>query len=160
MIINITKQDTDKLSVGILFQIGNNSYKLNDSDFIIFINEENKRRNHRVELKMKEIEANLRPFSFYDKDEQKYKERLKQECIPPKFIPFKANPIKWRSQVKVEQGLEDNEKARKEKNQKRAQELLAQSSLPPRMEKYQKNQMLFLLKIFQILKIQILIPKK
>ena len=42
IIINITKQDTDKLSVGILFQIGNNSYKLNDSDFIIFINEENK----------------------------------------------------------------------------------------------------------------------
>ena len=106
------------------------------------IEREKKRRNHRVELKMKEIEANLRPFSFYDKDEQKYKERLKQECIPPKFIPFKANPIKWRSQVKVEQGLEDNEKARKEKNQKRAQELLAQSSLPPRMEMHEKHKKL------------------
>ena len=41
IIINITKQEMDTLSVGILFQIGNNFYKLNDSDFIIFINEEN-----------------------------------------------------------------------------------------------------------------------
>ena len=84
----------------------------------------------------------MQPFSFYDKDEQKYKERLQQVCLPPKFLPFKANPIKWRSQVKVSQGLLDNELARKERNQRRAQELLAKSSLPPRMEMHQKHKKL------------------
>ena len=99
-------------------------------------------RNNRIELKKKEIEANLRPFSFYDIDEKKYKEKLAQECIPPKFIPFKANPIKWRSQVKVADGLLENELARKERNLKRAQELLAESSLPPRMEMHEKHKKL------------------
>ena len=103
---------------------------------------EEKRRDNRIGIKMKEIQANMRPFSFYDKDEQKYFDKLKQECLPPKFIPFKANPIKWRSQVKISDGLLDNELARKERNQKRAQELLAESSLPPRMEMHEKHKKL------------------
>ena len=103
---------------------------------------ERKRRNERIQLLNKEIEANMRPFSFYDKDELKYKERLKRECIPPKFVPFKANPIKWRSQVKVGQGLLDDELAKKERNQRRAQELLSQAALPPRMEMHAKHKKL------------------
>ena len=103
---------------------------------------EQKLRNNRIELKKKEIEANLCPFSFYDIDEKKYKDKLAQECLPPKFIPFKANPIKWRSQVKVEDGILENELARKERNLKRAQDLLAESSLPPRMEMHEKHKQL------------------
>ena len=103
---------------------------------------ERKKRKERIQLLNKEIEANMRPFSFYDKDELKYKERLKQECIPPKFIPFKANPIKWHSQVKVAQGFIDHELARKEKNQRRAQELLSKAALPPRMEMHAKHKKL------------------
>ena len=103
---------------------------------------EKMRRNNRIELKKKEIEANLRPFSFYDIDEKKYKDKLAQECLPPKFVPFKANPIKWRSQIKVSEGILENELARKERNLKRAQELLAESSLPPRMEMHEKHKRL------------------
>ena len=103
---------------------------------------ENKKRKERIQLLNEEIKANMNPFSFYDKDELKYKEKLKQECIPPKFVPFKANPIKWRSQVKVTQGLLDNELARKERNQTRAQELLAKAALPPRMEMHEKHKKL------------------
>ena len=103
---------------------------------------EQKLRNNRIELKKKEIEANLCPFSFYDIDEKKYKDKLAQECLPPKFIPFKANPIKWRSQVKVADGILENELARKERNLKRAQDLLAESSLPPRMEMHEKHKQL------------------
>ena len=103
---------------------------------------ENQRRKERIQLLNEEIKANMNPFSFYDKDELKYKEKLKQECIPPKFVPFKANPIKWRSQVKVAQGLLDNELARKERNQARAQELLSKAALPPRMEMHEKHKKL------------------
>ena len=131
-------------------EIFNHRFKANDLDRKMFttgnvksrLEREKHRREERIKLKNKEIEANMQPFSFYDKDEQKYKERLQQVCLPPKFLPFKANPIKWRSQVKVSQGLLDNELARKERNQRRAQELLDKSSLPPRMEMHQKHKKL------------------
>ena len=131
-------------------EIFNHRFKANDLDRKMFttgnvqsrLEREKKRRAERIKLKNKEIKANLQPFSFYDKDEQKYKEKLQQVCVPPKFLPFKANPIKWRSQVKVAQGLVDNELARKERNQRRAQELLAKSSLPPRMEMHEKHKKL------------------
>ena len=44
IIINIIKKRNDTLSLGILFQIGKNFYKLNDSDFIVFINEDNEEK--------------------------------------------------------------------------------------------------------------------
>ena len=44
--------------------------------------------------KENDIIANMRPFSFYDKDFVSFVTRNNQECIPPKFIPFKINPIK------------------------------------------------------------------
>ena len=89
---------------------------------------EKEKRDKRIELKKNDIIANMRPFSFYDKDFQSFVTRKNQECIPPKFIPFKANPIKWRSQVKMYDGMIENENARKERNQKRAEYLLSQAA--------------------------------
>ena len=100
------------------------------------------KRERRIELKKKDIEANMRPFSFYDKDFEKFVTRKNQECIPPEFVPFKANPIKWRSQVKMYDGMIENERTRKERNQKRAEELLKKAALPPRMEMHQKQKKL------------------
>ena len=96
-------------------------------------------RNRRIESIKKDIEANMRPFSFYDKDYAKFEARRRQECIPPKFVPFKANPIKTRSQVKMKECFLENEKARKERNKKKALELLSKSKLPPRMEMHEKQ---------------------
>ena len=55
---------------------------------------EKEKRDRRIELKKNDIIANMRPFSFYDKDFESFVTRKNQECIPPKFVPFKANPIK------------------------------------------------------------------
>lgn len=103
---------------------------------------EKQRREHRLEIKRNEIIANMRPFSFYDKDFENFIKRKEQECIPPKFVPFKANGIRWKSQIKLEQGLKDNELAIKERTKKRALELLNKSKLPPRMEDHEKHRKL------------------
>ena len=103
---------------------------------------EREKRERRIELKKNDIIANMRPFSFYDKDFESFVTRKNQECIPPEFIPFKANPIKWRSQVKMYDGMMENENARKERNQRRAEELLSKAALPPRMEMHEKQKKL------------------
>ena len=103
---------------------------------------EKEKRDKRIELKKNDIIANMRPFSFYDKDFVSFVTRKNQECIPPKFIPFKANPIKWRSQVKMYDGMIENENARKERNQRRAEYLLTKAALPPRMEMHEKQKKL------------------
>ena len=103
---------------------------------------EKEKRDRRIELKKNDIKANMRPFSFYDKDFQSFVARKNQECIPPKFVPFKANPIKWKSQVKMYDGMLENENTRKERNQKRAEELLLKAALPPRMEMHEKQKKL------------------
>ena len=100
---------------------------------------EKEKRERRIELKNNEIKANMRPFSFYDKDFESFVTRKNQECIPPKFIPFKANPIKWRSQVKMYDGMVENEFSRKERNKRRAEEQLAKAALPPRMAMHEKQ---------------------
>ena len=103
---------------------------------------EREKRERRIELKKNDIIANMRPFSFYDKDFASFVTRKNQECIPPEFIPFKANPIKWRSQIKMYDGMMENDNARKERNQRRAEELLAKAALPPRMEMHEKQKKL------------------
>ena len=103
---------------------------------------EKQRRQRRLEIKKNEIIANMRPFSFYDKDFADFKRRKEQECLPPEFVPFKANGIKWKSQIKVAEGLNVDMIAKKERTKKRAQELLNKSKLPPRMEFHEKHKKL------------------
>ena len=103
---------------------------------------EREKREKRIELKKNHIIANMRPFSFYDKDFASFVTRKNQECIPPEFVPFKANPIKWRSQVKMYDGLMEFENERKERNKRRAEELLNKAALPPRMEMHEKQKKL------------------
>ena len=56
-------------------------------------------REIRTNKKKKEIKSHMRPFSFYDVDFKSFYERKNKECLPPKFLPFKANPIHYKSQV-------------------------------------------------------------
>ena len=43
----------------------------------------------------------MKPFSFYEKNERKYKEKIKQKPIPLTFPPLRAYAIKWPSQVLI-----------------------------------------------------------
>lgn len=104
------------------------------------IEREKKERKSRTEKLQKEIIENMKPFSFYDIDEKKYKEKLKKTCEPPQFVPFKANPIKWKSQVNMYDGIMKNEKElRQQRISERALATYNAARLPPRMEMHEKN---------------------
>ena len=107
------------------------------------IEREKSARQRRIEQKKMEIIAGMRPFSFYDNDLKSFVERKNQECIPPKFVPFKANPIQYKSQVNVYEGKNKYSKeARQERIHKRALSMFNAASLPPRMEMHEKQKKL------------------
>lgn len=82
----------------------------------------------------------MKPFSFYDCDEKKYKERLEMECHPQQFLPFKANPIPWTSQVNLyEDMLTKQADERKQRVEERARQNYSLAKLPPRMEMHEKR---------------------
>jgi len=107
------------------------------------IEREKSAREIRLQKKRKEIEDKMKPFSFYDKDFESFVKRKNQECLPPKFKPFKANPIKSNSQVNIYDGLINNflEK-RKERIHQRALSTFNAAALPPRMEEHEKHKKL------------------
>jgi vacuolar-type H+-ATPase subunit I/STV1 len=77
----------------------------------------------------------MKPFSFYEKDERKYKEKIKQEPVPPTFPPFRANAIKWLSQVLIYEDMLKQEKEEREQRVKERMEKTRKTSkLPPRMQ--------------------------
>ena len=96
------------------------------------IEREKAAREKRITKKKKEIKAHMRPFSFYEKDFKSFYERKNKECIPPKFLPFKANPIQYKSQVNMYEGNTDYaKKKREERIHQRALSTFNAASLPP-----------------------------
>ena len=101
---------------------------------------EKEQRQQRTEKLKEKIIAEMRPFSFYEKDERKYKEKIKQEPIPPTFPPFRANAIKWLSQVLIyEDMLKQEEEERNIRIKERMEKTAKASKLPPRMDMYEKE---------------------
>ena len=77
----------------------------------------------------------MKPFSFYEKDERNYKEKIKQEPIPPTYPPFRAGAIKWLSQVLIYEDMIRQEKEeRKIRRRERMEKIMLSSKLPPRMQ--------------------------
>ena len=92
---------------------------------------EKQQRMKRQEKLKEKIVAEMKPFSFYDADERKYREKLQQECQPPTFPPFRANAIKWLSQVNI---YEDMIKKQKQEREERVKERLNNA-----LEYYKEN---------------------
>ena len=114
-----------------------------DSQFENIIVQEKTLRMERCEKIKGEIIKNMKPFSFYDIDEQKYKEKLVKECQPPEFLPFKANPIPWTSQVNLyEDMLTKKAIERNQRVEERARQNLLSAKLPARMEMHEKRKKL------------------
>ena len=100
-------------------------------------------RQKRVDKKKQEIISHSKPFSFYEADLKSFMERKSKECLPPKFIPFKANPIQYKSQVNMYMGNTNYEnEIRKERIHQRALSVFNAASLPPRMEMHEKQKKL------------------
>ncbi len=102
----------------------------------------------RAEVKKNSIaitKAREKPFSFYARDKDFYVNRAKatEQHVPEtmkNFTPFKATPIPWSVSAQLlDQMQAKEEKEREERVKKRAQELLAMSKLPPRMEMHEMS---------------------
>ena len=101
---------------------------------------EREQRQLRTEKLKEKIIAEMKPFSFYEKDERKYKEKIKQEPIPPTFPPFRANAIKWLSQVLIyEDMLKQEKEEREQRIKERMEKTKLTSKLPPRMQMYEEE---------------------
>ncbi len=101
---------------------------------------EREQRQLRTEKLKEKIIAEMKPFSFYEKDERKYKEKIKQEPIPPTFPPFRANAIKWLSQVLIyEDMLKQEQEEREQRIKERMEKTKLTSKLPPRMQMYEEE---------------------
>ena len=101
---------------------------------------EKQQRQLRTEKLKEKIIAEMKPFSFYEKDERKYKEKIKQEAIPPTFPPFRANAIKWLSQVLIyEDMLKQEKEEREQRIKERMEKTKLASKLPPRMQIYEEE---------------------
>ena len=101
---------------------------------------EKQQRQLRTEKLKEKIIAEMKPFSFYEKDERKYKEKIKQEPIPPTFPPFRANAIKWLSQVLIyEDMLKQEKEEREQRIRERMEKTKLASKLPPRMQMYEEE---------------------
>ena len=104
---------------------------------------ERQQRQMRQDKLKEKIVAEMKPFSFYDADERKYRERLQQECQPPIFPPFRANAIKWLSQVNIyEDMITRQKKEREERVKERMEKTMKASKLPPRMQMHENQRKL------------------
>ena len=114
-----------------------------NGDLHNIIERERAARKKRVDKKIKEIQSHLRPFSFYEADLKSFITRKNNECIPPKYVPFKAHPIRYKSQVNMYEGNTNYEKERRqERIHQRALSVFNAASLPPRMEMHEKQKKL------------------
>jgi len=131
-------------------QILSHKFKANELKREIFINElgniiesEKKKRHLRQEKIKQKIIENMCPFSFYESDEKKYKNKLQSESKPLEFLPFKANPIPWTSQVNLYEDIITKQKKDREiRVEERARQNLQSAKLPPRMEMHERKKKL------------------
>ena len=101
---------------------------------------EKEQRMLRQEKLKEKIVAEMKPFTFYDADERKYREKLQQECQPPTFPPFRANAIKWLSQVNIyEDMLKKQQMEREERVKERMEKTMKAAKLPPRMQMHMEE---------------------
>ena len=104
------------------------------------VEREKMKRKYRTERLMEKIVQEMKPFSFTEQDELKYKLKLLQEYQVPKFLPFKANPVPWRSQILLLDEIQlKQENERKARVEERARVMYANAKLPPRMEMHEKK---------------------
>jgi len=110
------------------------------SQFANIIEEEIYKRKERTEKIKEKIVQEMKPFSFYENDERKFKEKNQLVSIPPQFLPFKANPVPWTSQVNLyDDIIKKSNETRKIRTEERARETLNNAKLPPRMEMHEKK---------------------
>ena len=109
------------------------------SQFENILQEEKFKRKQRTEKIKARIIHEMKPFSFFEADEKRFKEKANKICEVPSFMPFKSTPIPWTSQVNLYEDLiEKSSEKRRLRLEERAMETLNNARLPPRMEMHEK----------------------
>ena len=122
-------------------------FKANELKSHIFINQyesmqaaEKENRKFNLELYKEKIKNEMRPFSFYEDDKNKFIDRINKKEEAPEYLPFKANPIPWTSQVNIYEDMMTKGKLkRQERVEERARQNLINAKLPPRMEMHERK---------------------
>jgi len=87
---------------------------------------------YRTEKSKEKIIQEMKPFTCYEHDERRHKEKLARESEPPQFAPFKANVIPWTSQVNLyDDFLKKMEDQRHARIEERKMSLYQIAKLPP-----------------------------
>ena len=104
------------------------------------IEAERTRRYYRTERLKEKIIQEMNPFSFYERDEIKYKHKLLMTPQPPVSLPFRANPIPVKSQLLLlDEIINKQEYERAVRVEERARLTFSKAKLPPRMEMHEKE---------------------
>jgi hypothetical protein len=104
------------------------------------IEAERTKRLYRTERLKEKIVQDMNPFSFYERDEIKHKHKLLSTPQPPKFIPFRANPIPVKSQIlMLDDIINRADFDRAVRVEERARLTYSKAKLPPRMEMHEKE---------------------
>jgi hypothetical protein len=110
------------------------------SQFENVIEAEKTKRKYRTEKLKEKIIQDMKPFSFYEQDERKYKEKILKTAEPLQFAPFKANAVPWTSQVTMYDDIfKKIEVERQSRIEQRAMETQKSAKLPPRLEMHEKK---------------------
>jgi len=140
-ILEERKQKEDEI-LGYRFKPNQLKREIFISQYANVIEAERERRKYRTEKLKEKIIQEMKPFSFYEHDERRHKEKLARESEPPQFAPFKANVIPWTSQVNLyDDILKKTEDQRRARIEERKMSLYQTAKLPPRMEMHEKRKM-------------------
>ena len=105
--------------------------------------EQEKRRTDAKRFAMAKIKSSEAPFTFYERDIKKQKDKQEQAELPPTYsdsTPFRAGKIPWRILVPLYKTMVDaDENERDKRVKKNAEVSLSLSKLPPRMEAAEKQ---------------------
>ncbi len=138
-ILEERKRKEDEI-LGYRFRANEVNKEIFISQFANIIEEERFKRKQRTEKLKEKIVQEMKPFTFYENDEKRYKEKITRISEAPHFLPFKANPVPWTSQVNLYEDLvKKSSDKRKITVEERARETLSNAKLPPRMEMHEKK---------------------
>lgn len=104
------------------------------------IEKERRERMERVEVEKQKLLLKMKPFSFQESDERRFKEKKMRVAQPPQFEPFKASSIPYTSQLLLFEDMVLKEQKERERRVLEKIKFNQQNSkLPPRMEMHEKN---------------------
>lgn len=122
----------------------------NERPFSFYIRDKNKGGKKNVQERKQYKDKINEFFSDEERNNEFIEEKKSEDRLNPFNFKFKANPVPWFCSIPLYKEIISQEKAaRDERIAAHAQELMAKSKLPPRMEKHEQKKKLEEKRIFE-----------